>query len=75
MLADAPRIQLSGHTHGGQLFPFHLFVPLQQPFRAGLDRVGSTQLYTSRGTGYWGPPLRLLAPAEITLLTLRATAA
>lgn len=64
-------LQLSGHTHGGQIFPFHLFVPLQQPFRAGLDRLGSTQLYTSRGTGYWGPPLRLLAPAEITLLTLR----
>jgi predicted MPP superfamily phosphohydrolase len=66
-------LQLSGHTHGGQLFPFNYLVRLQQPFVAGLARVNErTQIYVSRGTGYWGPPMRLGAPAEITLLTLAA---
>jgi hypothetical protein len=72
----APRgvdLQLSGHTHGGQLVPFNLLVRFQQPHVAGLERVNErTQIYVSRGTGYWGPPMRLGAPAEITLLTLRA---
>jgi predicted MPP superfamily phosphohydrolase len=64
-------LQLSGHTHGGQLFPFNFLVRLQQPFVAGLARVSErTQIYVSRGTGYWGPPMRLGAPAEITILTL-----
>lgn len=63
-------LQLSGHTHGGQIFPFHFFVRLQQPFVAGLHRVKNTQLYISRGTGFWGPPLRVGAPPEITLLEL-----
>jgi hypothetical protein len=63
-------LQLSGHTHGGQFVPWNFFVPLQQPFVAGLARLGSLQVYTSRGTGYWGPPLRLWAPAEITVLRL-----
>ena len=64
-------LQLSGHTHGGQLFPFNFLVRIQQPFVAGLARVTDrTQIYVSRGTGYWGPPMRLGAPAEITLLTL-----
>ncbi len=70
----APRgvdLQLSGHTHGGQLIPFNLLVRFQQPHVAGLERVSDrTQIYVSRGTGYWGPPMRLGAPAEITLLTL-----
>ncbi len=57
---------LTGHTHGGQIFPFNLFVRLQQPFVAGRYRLGATQIYVSRGTGYWGPPLRVLAPPEIT---------
>ncbi len=63
-------LQLSGHTHGGQFFPWMFFVPLQQPYVAGLDRHENMWVYTSRGTGYWGPPLRLGAPSEITRLTL-----
>jgi predicted MPP superfamily phosphohydrolase len=63
-------LQLSGHTHGGQIFPFHFFVRLQQPFIAGVHRVKDTVLYISRGTGFWGPPVRLGAPPEITLLEL-----
>ncbi len=68
-------LQLSGHTHGGQIWPFHYMVRLDQPVVAGLSRHGErTQLYTSRGTGFWGPPFRVFAPSEITLLTLRAPA-
>ncbi|MFL9923182.1 metallophosphoesterase [Herbaspirillum lusitanum] len=63
-------LQLSGHTHGGQFFPWSLFVPLQQPYVAGLNRLKNLWIYTSRGTGYWGPPKRLLAPSEITRLRL-----
>ncbi len=65
-------LQLSGHTHGGQFWPWNLFVPLQQPFTAGLHRLQRLWVYTSRGTGYWGPPLRLGAPSEITRLRLVA---
>jgi uncharacterized protein len=65
-------LQLSGHTHGGQYFPFNLVVRLFQPFVAGLHRLEAMWLYVSRGTGYWGPPLRLGAPPEITLLELTA---
>jgi predicted MPP superfamily phosphohydrolase len=69
--ADAGfHLQLSGHTHGGQFFPWNLFVPLQQPFTAGLNRVRALWVYTSRGTGYWGPPKRFGAPSEITLVRL-----
>ncbi len=64
------QLQLSGHTHGGQFFPWNLFVPLQQPFVAGLHKLGAMWVYTSRGTGYWGPPKRFGAPSEITLLRL-----
>lgn len=63
-------LQLSGHTHGGQFFPWNLFVPLQQPFVAGLHRVRDMWVYISRGTGYWGPPKRFGAPSEITLVRL-----
>lgn len=63
-------LQLSGHTHGGQFLPWNFFVRLQQPFTAGLHRLKGLWVYTSRGTGYWGPPKRLGAPAEITLLRL-----
>jgi predicted MPP superfamily phosphohydrolase len=63
-------LQLSGHTHGGQFFPWNLFVPLQQPYTAGLNRLRNLWVYTSRGTGYWGPPKRLFAPSEITRLRL-----
>jgi len=65
-------LQLSGHTHGGQIWPWNFFVRLQQPVVSGLARFGETQVYVSNGTGYWGPPMRLAAPAEITLVTLRA---
>jgi len=64
-------LQISGHTHGGQIWPFNLLVRLDQPVVAGLSRHGArTQLYTSRGTGFWGPPFRIFAPSEITLLVL-----
>lgn len=67
-------LQLSGHTHGGQIWPFHYLVRLQQPTVQGLSRHGDrTQLYTSRGAGFWGPPLRVFAPSEISLLTLRSS--
>lgn len=65
-------LQLSGHTHGGQFWPWNFFVPLQQPFTAGLHRLGRLMVYTSRGTGYWGPPKRFGAPSEITVLRLIA---
>src|SRR5690625_6502187 len=65
-------LQLSGHTHGGQIWPFTYLVLFQQPFIAGLHRVwDSTWLYISRGTGYWGPPMRVASPSEITVITLR----
>ncbi|MBP0622542.1 metallophosphoesterase [Cupriavidus consociatus] len=67
-------LQLSGHTHGGQFWPWNLFVPMQQPYTAGLVRHGAMWIYVSRGTGYWGPPKRFGAPSEITRLRLvRAT--
>jgi predicted MPP superfamily phosphohydrolase len=65
-------LQLSGHTHGGQFFPWNFFVRLQQPFVSGLARLDGLWIYTSRGTGYWGPPKRLGAPSEITRLRLVA---
>ena len=65
-------LQLSGHTHGGQIWPFHYLVRLSVPFVAGLYTRGGSKLYVSRGTGFWGPPMRLFAPAEITEITLRA---
>ena len=63
-------LQLSGHTHGGQFVPWNFLVRLQQPFTAGLHRWRALWVYTSRGTGYWGPPKRLGAPSEITRLRL-----
>ncbi len=63
-------LQLSGHTHGGQFWPWNHLVPLQQPFTAGLHRLDDLWVYTSRGTGYWGPPKRFGAPSEITHLRL-----
>jgi predicted MPP superfamily phosphohydrolase len=65
-------LQLSGHTHGGQFLPWNFLVRLQQPFTAGLNRWQNLWVYTSRGTGYWGPPKRLGAPSEITHLRLVA---
>lgn len=64
-------LMLSGHTHGGQIFPFGLLVMIDQPYLAGLYRHDEKrQIFVSRGTGYWGPPLRLMAPSEISLLTI-----
>ena len=67
-------LQLSGHTHGGQIWPFNYLVYLQQPYSKGLHRYKntSTQIYTSAGTGFWGPPMRLGTKSEITHITLHA---
>jgi hypothetical protein len=64
-------LQISGHTHAGQIWPFGYFVRLATPFVGGLYRRGSGLIYVSRGTGFWGPPMRLFAPAEITEITVR----
>lgn len=64
-------LQLSGHTHGGQFYPWNFLVPLQQPYVSGLHQHGNTWIYVSNGTGYWGPPIRLGAPAEVTLIKLK----
>ena len=63
-------LQLSGHTHGGQFFPWNFVVRLFHPYTAGLHRLDRLWIYISRGTGYWGPPKRLGAPSEITYLRL-----
>jgi predicted MPP superfamily phosphohydrolase len=64
-------LQLSGHTHGGQMWPFHYVVQLAQPSLAGLSTVDNTQLYVTRGAGFWGPPVRIGAPPDITVLSLQ----
>ncbi len=63
-------VQISGHTHGGQFFPWTYATDIAQPYTHGLYDVQGTQLYVSRGTGYWGPPMRIGAPSEMTLLKL-----
>ncbi|MEU7643598.1 metallophosphoesterase [Streptomyces huasconensis] len=63
-------LQLSGHTHGGQLWPGNLVADLANPTLAGLERYGDTQLYVSRGAGAWGPPVRVGAPSDITVVEL-----
>jgi predicted MPP superfamily phosphohydrolase len=63
-------LQLSGHTHGGQMFPFGFLVRLQQPYVGGFYMHEGTAIYVSRGTGYWGPPMRVGAPSEITQIEL-----
>jgi predicted MPP superfamily phosphohydrolase len=64
-------LMLSGHTHGGQIFPFGLLVMAAQPYLAGLHtHAPDRQIFVSRGTGYWGPPLRFLAPSEISHITI-----
>lgn len=83
LLAHQPRIikeaarqgvdlVLSGHTHGGQIWPFSYLVYLQQPYVRGLKGEGDTLLYLSSGTGFWGPPMRLGTTAEMALITLRS---
>lgn len=63
-------LQLSGHTHGGQMWPFHYVVRMVQPSIAGLSTVDDTQLYVTRGAGFWGPPVRIGAPPDVTVLRL-----
>jgi len=63
-------LMLSGHTHGGQFFPWHLVTAMDQPYLSGLHRPNGKWIYVSRGTGYWGPPVRLGARSEITVVTL-----
>ncbi len=64
-------LQLSGHVHKGQIFPFNLLTWLSFPVKAGLTSLGeSSAIYVSRGTGVWGPPIRFLAPPEITVIDL-----
>ncbi|TDT37616.1 hypothetical protein EV562_106397 [Streptomyces sp. BK208] len=63
-------LQLSGHTHGGQLWPGSLIAGAANPTLAGLERYGDTQLYVSRGAGAWGPPTRVGAPSDITVIEL-----
>ena len=65
-------LQLSGHTHGGQMAPFNLLVKLQQPVVTGYDVIDGTQIYVTNGAGFWGPPVRVGAPPDITLVELRA---
>ncbi|MFF8385868.1 metallophosphoesterase [Streptomyces kanasensis] len=74
LIHDAVRhgvdLQLSGHTHGGQMWPGNLLADLANPTLAGLERYGDTQLYVSRGAGAWGPPVRVGAPSDITVVEL-----
>ncbi|WP_211835953.1 metallophosphoesterase [Streptomyces rhizosphaericus] len=68
-------LQLSGHTHGGQLWPGNYVAELANPTAAGLDRYGDTQLYVTRGAGAWGPPVRVGAPPDVTVVELASTRA
>ncbi len=74
-LKDRPcDLMLSGHTHGGQIFPFGLLVMVDQPYLAGLyQHTQSQQIFVSRGAGYWGPPIRVMAPSEISKIVIRGT--
>ena len=70
--ADSFNLVLAGHTHGGQIFPFHLLVKQANKYLAGTYQVNGVDVYVSRGAGYWGPPMRILAPSEITDITIKA---
>ena len=65
-------LQISGHVHAGQIFPFNWLAKLEQPFVQGLHRSGETWIYVSAGTGYWGPPMRVGTTSEITRIELAA---
>ncbi|WP_145765193.1 metallophosphoesterase [Streptomyces brevispora] len=69
-VAHGVDLQLSGHTHGGQLWPGNYIAELANPTVAGLDRYGDTQLYVTRGAGAWGPPVRVGAPSDVTVVEL-----
>lgn len=72
--AAGVHLTLSGHTHAGQIWPFNYITGLQYPYIGGRYTVGDMTLYVSRGTGTWGPRMRLPRPAEITVITLRRSA-
>jgi predicted MPP superfamily phosphohydrolase len=65
-------LQVSGHTHGGQMAPFNLVVRLEQPVVSGLGRVDGVPVYVTNGAGFWGPPVRVGAPPQVTVIDLRA---
>jgi predicted MPP superfamily phosphohydrolase len=65
-------LQLSGHVHGGQIWPFNWLAHLDQPYLEGLYQHGKTAIYVSPGTGYWGPPMRVGTTSEITRVELAA---
>jgi len=65
-------LQVSGHTHGGQMAPFNLLVGLQQPVTSGLGRVDGVPVYVTNGAGFWGPPVRVGAPPQVSVLELRS---
>ena len=71
MVGNSADLQVSGHTHGGQIFPFHVLAKLGNTYLAGVYRHGKRVLYVSRGAGQWGPQMRFLSPSEITLITIR----
>ncbi|MER8154792.1 metallophosphoesterase [Streptomyces sp. NPDC094472] len=77
MIHDAVKagvdLQLSGHTHGGQVWPGTYVAELANPTAAGLERYGDTQLYVTRGAGAWGPPVRVGAPPDVTVVELAST--
>jgi predicted MPP superfamily phosphohydrolase len=64
-------LQLSGHTHGGQMVPFNLLVQLEQPVVSGYGKVDGVPVYVTNGAGFWGPPVRVGAPPQVTLVELR----
>jgi predicted MPP superfamily phosphohydrolase len=65
-------LQVSGHTHGGQMAPFNLLVPLQQPVVSGLGSVDGVPVYVTNGAGWWGPPVRVGAPPQVSVIELRS---
>jgi predicted MPP superfamily phosphohydrolase len=65
-------LQVSGHTHGGQMAPFNLLVKLQQPVVSGFGRVDGVPVFVTNGAGFWGPPVRVGAPPQVTVIDLRA---
>jgi hypothetical protein len=64
-------LQVSGHTHGGQMAPFNLLVKLQQPVVSGLGTVDGVPVFVTNGAGFWGPPVRVGAPPQVTVIDLR----
>lgn len=70
---DKFNLILSGHTHGGQIFPFHYIVKSANDFLAGMYQVNGNSLYITRGAGYWGPPMRIFAPSDITVFNFKGT--